>query len=31
MKLSSTKWMRLAALVAVLALLTSCGFRRKKY
>ena len=31
MKFSSTKWMRLAALVLVLALLTSCGFRRKKY
>src|SRR4051812_32049093 len=31
MKFSSTKWMRLAALVMVLALLTSCGFRRKKY
>ena len=31
MKFSSTKWMRFAALLAVLALLTSCGFRRKKY
>jgi len=31
MKFSSTKWMRLAALFTVLALLTSCGFRRKKY
>jgi outer membrane protein assembly factor BamD len=31
MKFSSDKWMRLAALVTVLMLLTSCGFRRKKY
>ena len=31
MKFSSTKWMRFAALLVVLALLTSCGFRRKKY
>lgn len=31
MKFSSNKWMRLAALLAVLALLSSCGMRRKKY
>jgi len=31
MNFSSKKWMRFAALLAVLALLTSCGFRRKKY
>ena len=31
MKFTSTKWMRFAALLAVLALLTSCGLRRKKY
>jgi outer membrane protein assembly factor BamD len=31
MNFSSKKWMRFATLLAVLALLTSCGFRRKKY
>jgi len=31
MKFSSTNWMRLAALLVALALVTSCGFRRKKY
>jgi outer membrane protein assembly factor BamD len=31
MKFSSDKWMRLAALVVALALLSSCGFKRKKY
>lgn len=31
MKFSSDKWMRVAALVVALALLTSCGFKRKKY
>ena len=31
MKFSSEKWMRVAALVVALALLTSCGFKRKKY
>lgn len=31
MKFSSINWMRLAALLVILGLLTSCGFRRKKY
>ena len=31
MKFSSDKWMRIAAVAVVLVLLTSCGFRRKKY
>jgi outer membrane protein assembly factor BamD len=31
MKFSSNKWMRLTALLAVLALLSACGMRRKKY
>jgi outer membrane protein assembly factor BamD len=31
MKFRSDKWMRVAALLVALALLTSCGMRRKKY
>ena len=31
MKFSSEKWVRLAALAITLMLLTSCGFKRKKY
>ena len=31
MKFSSEKWLRFVALFVALALLTSCGMRRKKY
>ncbi|HYP05230.1 MAG TPA: outer membrane protein assembly factor BamD, partial [Bryobacteraceae bacterium] len=31
MKFSSDKWMRVAAIMVALALLSSCGFKRKKY